>query len=89
MKVDIKHLESLSKLNIVDSQEDKFEQDLVKILNFVNEITELDLPEEKKTMGVSLSSLREDEVTEQEQCDVLANAPSKKDGCYLTPLVVE
>lgn len=89
MKVDIKHLESLSKLNIDDSQEEKFEQDFIKILNFVNEITELDLPVEKKLAGVGLEELRPDETVEDEHCDVLANAPCKKDGCYLTPLVVE
>lgn len=89
MKIDIKHLESLSKLNIDDSQKEKFEQDFEKILDFVDEITKLDLLETSKVQGIKLSELRKDEKVDREECDTLSNAPSKKDGCYLTPLVVE
>lgn len=89
MKVDIKHLESLSKLKIDESECEKFEQDFEKILDFVDEITKLDLPQAKKAAAVKLSDLRKDEVVSDEKCDTLLNAPKKKDGCYLTPLVVE
>lgn len=89
MKIDMKHLESLSKLNIDDSQKEKFEQDFENILDFVDEITKLDLPTTSKAQGIKLSELRKDEKVDREDCDTLLNAPSKKDGCYLTPLVVE
>ena len=89
MKVNIEHLEKLSKLKIKEEEKEKFEKDFEKILDFVDEITKLDLPEDDKTLAISLNNLRNDEIIEKEECDVLKNAPSKKDGCFLTPLVVE
>ena len=89
MKVDIKHLEKLSKLKIDEDEKVKFEHDFEKILDFVDEITRLELPENQKAKAVKLSELRKDEIIDEEKCDTLACAPSKKDGCYLTPLVVE
>lgn len=89
MKVDLEYLEKLSKLKIEEAEKEKFVQDFEKILDFVDEITKLDLPEDDKSRAVSLSDLREDEICEKEKCDVLLNAPVKKDGCYVTPLVVE
>ena len=89
MKVDLEYLEKLSKLKIDESEKEKFVQDFEKILDFVEDITKLDLPEEDKSRAVPLSELREDEILSQEKCDVLLDAPKKKDGCYVTPLVVE
>jgi len=89
MKVDIKYLEKLSKLEIDEQSKDKFEKDFEKILEFVGEITSLELPEEDKSKFVKLNDLRKDEIKEKEECDILLNAPKKKDGCYVTPLVVE
>ncbi len=89
MQIDIKHLEDLSKLKIQDDKKEQFENDLVKILDFVNEITTLELPEEDKSKAVSLSSLREDVVKADQSFDALSNAPKQKDRCYQVPLVVE
>lgn len=90
MKVDIEYLEALSKLKIDDADKEKFEKDFEKILDFVDEITKLNLDDnEDKTRAIPLCQLREDEEEQKEKCDVLLNAPKKKDGCYLTPLVVE
>ena len=90
MKVDIEYLEQLSKLRINDIDKEKFKKDFENTLDFVDEITKLDLPnDEDKSKAISISSLREDEIIDKEKCDVLLNAPKKKDGCYLTPLVVE
>ena len=89
MSVDIKYLEKLSKLEIDEQSKDKFEKDFEKILDFVGEITSLELPEEDKSKFVKLGDLRKDEIIEKEECDILLNAPKKKDGCYVTPLVVE
>ena len=89
MSVDIKYLEKLSKLEIDEQSKDKFEKDFEKILDFVGEITILELPEEDKSKFVKLGDLRKDEIVEKEKCDILLNAPKKKEGCYVTPLVVE
>ncbi len=89
-KFDIEYLQALSKLKIDDAEKEKFEKDFANIIGFVDQITQLDLPElEDKSKAVCLSQLREDEVVAKEQCDVVANAPKKKDGCYVTPMVVE
>ena len=89
MSVDIDYLEKLSKLEIDEQSKDKFEKDFEKILDFVGQITNLELPEEDKSKYVKLSDLRKDEVKGKTECDILLNAPKKKEGCYVTPLVVE
>ena len=89
MKVDIEYLEKLSKLKVDEDKKEKFSEDFEKILDFVDDITKLDLPEEDKSRAVDLNELRQDEIIEKDKVDVLSCAPKKKDGCYLTPLVVE
>ena len=89
MKVDIEYLEKLSKLKIDEDKKEKFQEDFEKILDFVDDITKLDLPDEDKSYAVALAELREDEILKKDKVDVLLCAPKKKDGCYLTPLVVE
>ena len=89
MKVDIGYLENLSKLRIKDEEKQQFESSLESILEFVDDITKLELPDEDRTRAIDMSQLREDEVLDAEKCDVISNAPKKKDGCYVTPLVVE
>lgn len=88
MKVELKYLESLSKLKITDDKE-SFEKDFERILDFVDEIAKLELPEGETKQAIDVDCLREDVVVEQEKCDVLLNAPKKLDGCYVAPLVVE
>ena len=89
MKVDFEHLEKLSKLKIDEDKKEQFERDFINILNFVDEITKLNLPDIDRQEGVSLSSLREDEPKEAKDFDTLKNAPKQKDGCYQVPLVVD
>ena len=89
MKVDIGYLENLSKLRIKEEEKESFETSLESILEFVDDITKLELPEEDKSRAIDMAELREDEVLDTEKCDVISNAPKKKDGCYVTPLVVE
>lgn len=89
MKVDIEYLEKLSKLIINEQEKEEFEKSFDDILDFVEEITRLDLPEEDTSKAVDISELREDEIVDGEHVDVISNAPKKKDGCYVTPLVVE
>ena len=89
MKVDIEYLEKLSKLKIAEDKKEKFQEHLENILDFVDCITQIELPEEDKSRAIALNELREDEIVEKEKVDVLSCAPKKKDGCYVTPLVVE
>ena len=89
MEIDIEHLEKLSKLEIEESKKQQFKNDFENILNFVDEITKLELPEDIKFEGVKIASLREDEPQTKTDFDALSNAPKQKDGCYQVPQVVE
>lgn len=89
MKIDIKHLEDLSKLEIDSSKKQEFEKSLEEIIDFIDEIAKLDLPQTEKKKAVPLSSLRDDKEQVAKDFDPLMNAPKKKDGCFQVPLVVE
>lgn len=90
-KVDLEYLEVLSKLKLSDSEKAQFEKDFDKIIDFVNEIAEVNTDSvSDKVKAIPLSMLREDEAKESMAREaVLQNAPKQKDGCYVTPLVVE
>lgn len=85
------HLEYLSKLKFSDEEKASFEKDFDSIVTFVDEIKKLELPDDlEKDNPISLSQLRSDEPKDSmSQQEVLMNAPKQKDGCYVTPLVVE
>ncbi len=87
----IEHLEYLSKLKFSEEEKSSFEKDFDSIVAFVDEIKQLELPDDlEKDNPISLSQLRSDEPKDSmSQQEVLMNAPKQKDGCYVTPLVVE
>lgn len=89
MEFDFEHLEQLSKLEIEDDKKGQFKKDLSSILDFVDEITKLEIPKLERVEIIKISELREDEVKEQTDFDPLLSAPKQKDGCYQVPLVVE
>ncbi len=88
---DIVHLEYLSKLKFAESERESFENEFKNIITFVDEIAKLELPDELDVdKAISLNDLRADEAHESiPQADALQNAPIQKDGCYVTPLVVD
>lgn len=87
----IEYLQFLSKLQFSDEEKESFENEFDNIVAFVDEIAKLNLPVDlEKDQPISLNDLREDEPEESmPREDVLSNAPKQKDGCYVTPLVVE
>lgn len=89
MEIDLEYLERLSKLEIAEEKKQQFKNDFLNTLNFVDEITKIELPEMKRSECVPISSLREDVVKKNEDFDALQNAPEKKDGYFQVPLVVE
>ena len=91
MEVNIEYLEFLSKLKFEDNEREQFESGFMNILEFVGEISEIEIPAELELdKPISLSDLREDEVIESlSREQILSNAPKQKDGCFSTPLVVE
>ncbi len=87
----LEYLENLSKLKFSEEEKAEFSKEFESILSFVDEITGLDLPDGLDTdETVPLSDLRSDEQKESlAREDALLNAPKQKDGCYVTPLVIE
>lgn len=87
----IEHLEFLSKLKFNDDERANFEKEFADIIAFVDEIKQIDLAGDlDKDEPVGLEELRADEPeASMDREEVLANAPKQKDGCYVTPLVIE
>lgn len=87
----IEHLESLSKLKFTEEERLKFEKEFGDVLDFVNQIASLKLPDDLDSdKPIKLQELRSDEPHQSmDRDEVLQNAPKQKDGCYSTPLVVE
>lgn len=88
---DIIHLEYLSKLKFLPEEKEIFENEFKNILAFVNEIAELELPDElSKEEPITIENLRADEPHESlEREEALKNAPKQKDGQFVTPLVID
>lgn len=89
---EVKKIAKLSRLEIDDKRLVKFQQDLSKILDYINKLNELD------TEGVEASycepkrieDLREDEVKpSMDRNRILKNAPDQEDGAFKVPTVVE
>lgn len=88
---DIVHLEYLSKLKFTEDERDSFVNEFKNIIAFVDEIANLELEDEvDKDKAISINELRADEERPSiSQEEALQNAPIQKDGCYVTPLVVD
>lgn len=94
MKIDskmIKHLASLSAIELNERETEDMKKDFEKILDLVNEIEKSEISEEYKEKNiVPLSNLREDiSKTWLSQEEVLANAPKQRRGYFVVPKVVE
>ena len=90
MKI-IEHLEELSMLKFSDQEKANFKNEFDNIIEFVGEITKVDLDAfEEVLQGQKLDEYREDIVQKSmKREDALLNAPQKKDGCFVAPMVIE
>ncbi len=91
-KATVKNIAFLSRMEIPDSEIDGVQGDLRRIINWVEQLQEVD------TTGVTpmtsavgrAAPLREDEVTDGAvREEVLSNAPESEDGFFLVPKMVE
>lgn len=95
MKIDdatIKYVSGLAKLQLTEEEKEQAKSDLAKILSYMDTMNELD------TEGIEPMShafpmknvFREDVVVNGDDRDnLLANAPAKKEGCFVVPKTVE
>ena len=93
MKIDIKTIEKLENLSMVEIEDkEKMAADLQEIVSFVEMLNELDTEGIEPTFRVLdvTTPLREDEPLKTEIIkDVLAHAPKAKDGYFIVPKIIE
>ena len=88
----IEYVAALAKLSLNEEQKENARGDLERILTFMDSMNDLDTDGiEPMSHAFPITNVfREDVVTNQENRDaLLANAPAKKDGCFLVPKTVE
>ena len=91
-KKSLEHLASLARIKLDQKEEDKFLEDLEKILNHFKELQKVDTDGvEPMTGGTNLKNIfREDEVvTPDESMEVKESLPHKKEGFLKVPPVFE
>jgi aspartyl-tRNA(Asn)/glutamyl-tRNA(Gln) amidotransferase subunit C len=94
MKIDlkmIKHLASLSALELDEKELEDMKKDFEKILDLVDQIEKSEISEKYQEKNIiPLSELREDNAQVKfSQEEVLANAPKQRRGYFVVPKVVE
>lgn len=88
----VKRIASLAKLKIDDDKVKDAESEFNKILDWIEQLNEVDTNNVEPLLSVNDENLRlrEDKVTDGNQRDaVLANAPMSSYGYFVVPKVVE
>lgn len=88
----IKNIAHLARLRFPEEQETKFMQDINSILNWVEELKEVDVSQVEPLVSVSPreNAIRPDVVTVGGlQAELMANAPESSHGFYVVPKMVE
>lgn len=83
----VKKVAKLANLNLTPSEEEKFSQQLSKILDYIDELNSVDTSSVEPTFNVSgrENILREDiSETGLTQEEALSNAPVKRDGFFVS-----
>ncbi len=88
----IKNISKLARLHFPAEQEEKFTKDINSILNWVEELKEVNVDNIGPLVSVSMQEpgFRKDKVTTGElQNELMANAPESAHGFYVVPKMVE
>ena len=89
MKIDIKHLAKLSRLNTTSEQEEKFEIQMQDIIAMVEKLPEM-LSNESLVDKTNPMICREDIAhNEFKREQILSNAPQMQAGCVVVPKIIE
>ncbi|MBR7554036.1 Asp-tRNA(Asn)/Glu-tRNA(Gln) amidotransferase subunit GatC [Allobacillus sp. GCM10007491] len=89
---DVKHVANLARLAITDEEAEKYSEQLSSIINFSEQLSEVDTSNVKPMTHVldMKNVFREDEpkdwITKEE---ALKNAPDKADGQFRVPSILE
>ena len=90
-KEDVIKIAILSKLEFRDDEIENFRSDLSEILNYMNELNELDTNSVEPLFNVlDLENIiRKDEIVESlDQKEVLRNAPDKDENFIIVPKII-
>lgn len=86
-------LEKLSLLKVSDDKRDEIKEQLSEILNFVDNLAELDTEgvDDKFAMGDAATFTREDSASCNTQIneDIIKNAPNSADNFFIVPKIIE
>ncbi len=88
----IEYVGILAKLELSDEEKDQAKQDMAKMLDYIDQLNELDTTEVEPMSHIFQveNVFREDEVTNGDMREaVLANAPEEKDGMFVVPQTFE
>ncbi len=91
-KEEVLHIAALSRLNLTDKELEKYTTDLSNIVNYANELANIDIEGVKPTAHILdiKNVFRKDEVEgSYDREKILQNAPTKAAGCITVPKVVE
>ena len=90
-KEELQHIANLSNLTIREDQLDEYIKNMSSIINFANELNQLDTEDVDITTSIlgEYNVFREDELKESFDRDLLlSNAPSSQDGMFKIPKVI-
>lgn len=91
-KNQVKKVAKLSRISLDDSKLESLSKDLISILNFVEQLNELDTNEIKPLTSIIDKSLdtRDDTVSDGQIKDqILKNSPEKNEDFFIVPKVIE
>lgn len=85
MKINVEHVAKLARLGLTEQEKDKFAKDLSAILDFIGQLSEVDVDKVEPTAQVTgLNNVwRTDESIKRDKKSrerLLANTPEKKDN---------
>ena len=88
----ITYLAKLSKLELSDSDKERLDSEMSAIVDLMDAMSEVNMEDQINLNGegISLESLREDEVVPSYDTEIiLRNASHKKDGFFEVPKIME
>ncbi|MFC1686689.1 Asp-tRNA(Asn)/Glu-tRNA(Gln) amidotransferase subunit GatC [Patescibacteria group bacterium] len=91
-KKQIDHLCKLARLTIKDKQEEKFQKQLLEIVDYFEKLNKINTEKIKPTVQTTglLNITREDKVDQSlSQKEVLQNAPDKQEGFFKVKSILE
>ncbi|MBI5643405.1 MAG: Asp-tRNA(Asn)/Glu-tRNA(Gln) amidotransferase subunit GatC [Deltaproteobacteria bacterium] len=91
-KKDVLHVADLARLELTEEEKDLYTDQLTRILNYVEKLSELDTKGiEPTTYTVPLkTAMREDKARPSlSHEDALSNAPEAERGCFKVPKIIE